>query len=528
MQGQPDVATDGSGDAVRRIVIVGGGTAGWIVAGVLASRFPTRGPDGVSVTLIESRQQPPIGVGEGTWPTIRATLKQIGVSETDFLRECDASFKQGSKFAGWVDGSTSDSYWHPFTLPALYADVSVAPYWLENPGGQSFAASVCFQTELCANGLAPKQITTPEYSGHANYAYHLDAGKFVPFLHKHCVDKLGVTHIYDEIAAVKCDESGYITHLETRAGNTLPGDLFIDCSGFASLLIGKHCGVPFVSKKDVLFVNKAWAVQVPHPDESTPIASATISTARSAGWVWDIGLSTRRGVGYVYSDSHLSDERALEELHSYLSARGDSFAQLSFRNIGINSGYRQRYWVNNCVAVGLSAGFLEPLEASAIVMTELSAKSIANLLPGSRAAMQHAAEIFNETFRYRWERIVDFLKLHYLLSRRTDASFWIDNRRNDSIPDSLRAGLEYWRHHCPWHEDFGRREEVFSWASYQYILYGMGFQTRSAAWLLSEAERAQALESLAATAKQAKALAAMLPANRELLTKVRRYGLQKI
>ena len=211
MQDQPEVVTDGAGDAVRRIVIVGGGTAGWIVAGVLASRFPTRGPDGVSVTLIESRQQPPIGVGEGTWPTIRATLKQIGVSETDFLRECDASFKQGSKFVGWVDGSASDSYWHPFTLPALYADVSVAPYWLENPQGQSFAASVCFQTELCAHGLAPKQITTPEYAGHANYAYHLDAGKFVPFLlHKHCVDKLGVTHIYDEITPrdPNADDSG--------------------------------------------------------------------------------------------------------------------------------------------------------------------------------------------------------------------------------------------------------------------------------------------------------------------------------
>jgi tryptophan 7-halogenase len=293
-------------------------------------------------------------------------------------------------------------------------------------------------------------------------------------------------------------------------------------------LIGKHFGVPFVSKKDVLFVNKAWAVQAPHPDESTPIASVTVSTARSAGWVWDIGLATRRGVGYVYSDSYLSDERALEELQSYLRERGDSPEQLNFRNIGINSGYRQQYWVRNCVAVGLSAGFLEPLEASAIVMTELSAKSIANLLPGSRAAMEHAAHIFNDTFRYRWERIVDFLKLHYLLSRRADSSFWIDNRRNDSIPDSLRAGLEYWRHHCPWHEDFGRREEVFSWASYQYILYGMGFRSGNAAWLLSEHERRQALESLAASAKQAKALAAMLPTNRDLLTRVKRYGLQKI
>jgi hypothetical protein len=506
-------------------VIVGGGTAGWIVAGVLGARFPRRGEEGVAITLIESRQQPPIGVGEGTWPTIRSTLKQIGVSETDFLRECDASFKQGSQFARWVDGSDSDTYWHPFTLPAVYIDRNVAPYWLEGPRQQPFATSVCFQPEICANGLAPKQITTPEYAGLANYAYHLDAGKFVPFLQKHCVEKLGVEHVYDEIAQVESDEAGFIDHLVTRSGNRLAGDLFVDCSGFTSLLIGKHFGVPFVSARDVLFVDKAWAVQVPYPEETAPIASTTLATAQSSGWVWDIGLSTRRGVGYVYSSRHVSDEQALEELRGYL---GGSAGELSFRNIGINSGYRRQYWTHNCVAVGLSAGFLEPLEASAIVMIELSAKAIANLLPGSREAMQYAARVFNETFRYRWERIVDFLKLHYVLSRRTDSPFWGDNRRGESVPDSLRAGLEYWREHSPWHDDFGQREEVFSAASYQYILYGMNFPAETASWMLSDGERRLAVEAMNETARQAKALAGVLPTNRDLLTRVRKYGLQKI
>lgn len=513
---------------MRRIVIVGGGTAGWIVAGVLASRYPRRGEDGVAITLVESRQQPPIGVGEGTWPTIRSTLKQIGVTETDFLRECDASFKQGTQFAGWVDGSSSDVYWHPFTLPAGYVDRDLVPYWLERPQRQGFAASVCLQPELCERGLAPKQITTPEYAGLANYAYHLDAGKFVPFLHKHCVEKLGVSHVYDEIAQVQSDESGFISHLVTASGSQLAGDLFVDCSGFKSLLIGKHFGVPFQSCKDVLLVDKAWAVQVPYREETAPIASVTQSTALSSGWVWDIGLSTRRGVGYVYSSNHVSDEKALEELRAYLSARGSEVAYLSFRNIGINSGYRREYWSHNCVAVGLSAGFLEPLEASAIVMIELSAKSIGNLLPSSRTAMQHAARVFNETFRYRWERIVDFLKLHYVLSRRTDAPFWSDNRRSESIPASLRAGLEYWRYHSPWHDDFYHREEVFSAASYQYILYGMGFETTTASWLLNDGERVAALESMNEAARQAKTLTAVLPTNRDLLARVRKYGLQKI
>jgi tryptophan 7-halogenase len=513
---------------VRKILIVGGGTAGWLTAGVLASRYPRRGEDGMAITLIESRQQPPIGVGEGTWPTMRATLKQIGVTETDFLRECDASFKQGSQFVGWVDGTYSDAYYHPFTLPAGYEERNLAPYWLEDPRGHSFAENMCFQTHACSHGLAPKLISTPEYAGLANYAYHLDAGKFGPFLRKHCIEKLGVDHLYDEIVRVESKDDGDIAHVVTKSGETLAADLFIDCSGFSALLIGKHFGVPFLPKKDVLFIDKAWAVQIPYRVEDAPIGSVTRATAQSAGWVWDIGLTTRRGVGYVFSSGHMSEDGALGELKSYLDAAGDLSADLSFRKIDINSGYRQEFWTRNCVAVGLSAGFLEPLEASAIVMIELSAKSIANLLPGCRAGMREAARLFNDTYRYRWERIVDFLKLHYALSRRTDSPFWTDNRSRESIPDTLSASLEFWRSHCPWHEDFSHREEVFSAASYQYILYGMGFPTQPAPWLLNDRDRIIAREKMSETAKHAKALASSLPGNRELLSKVRRYGLQKV
>jgi tryptophan 7-halogenase len=513
---------------VRHILIVGGGTAGWITAGVLAARYPRRGAGGISVTLVESRQQPPIGVGEGTWPTMRATLKQIGVTETDFLRACDASFKQGSHFVKWVDGSDTDAYYHPFTLPMGYEERNLAPYWLENSQGQSFAGSLCFQTDICSRGLAPKQITTPEYTGLANYAYHLDAGKFAPFLQRHCIDKLGVRHLYDDIVRVESRDNGDISHLVTKSGEVLAADLFVDCSGFSSLLIGKHFGVPFVPKKDVLLVDTAWAVQIPYPTEEAAINSTTLATAQSSGWVWDIGLSTRRGVGYVFSSGHTSAEAALEELKNYLNARGDLSPTLSFRQIGINSGYRREFWTRNCVAVGLSAGFLEPLEASAIVMVELSAKSIANLLPGCRSGMRQAAQIFNETFSYRWRRIVDFLKLHYVLSRRDDSRFWIDNRARSSIPDSLREALEFWQDHSPWHDDFSHREEVFSAASYQYILYGMGFQTRTAPWLLNDADRDLARTKMNETVQYAKNLAAALPANRDLLSKVRRYGLQKI
>jgi tryptophan 7-halogenase len=517
---------DGS-QPVRKILIVGGGTAGWITAGVLASRYPRRGADGLSITLVESRLQPPIGVGEGTWPTMRATLKQIGVTETDFLRACDASFKQGSQFLKWVEGSEADAYYHPFTLPVGYEDRNLAPYWLENPQ-DNFAASMCFQTELCVRGLAPKQIATPEFVGLANYAYHLDAGKFGPFLRAHCVEKLGVNHVYDEIVTIESQDNGDISQVVTKSGQTLSADLFIDCSGFSSLLIGKHFGIEFISQKEVLFVDKAWAVQIPYATPGAAINSATLSTAQSSGWVWDIGLTSRRGVGYVFSSSHTSDDTALEELQGYLSKRGDPTQGLSFRKIDINSGYRRKFWTRNCVAVGLSAGFLEPLEASAIVLVELSAKAIANLIPSCQSGMPEAARIFNDTFRYRWERIVDFLKLHYVLSRRSDSSFWIENRAPESIPESLREGLEFWRGHCPWHEDFSHREEVFSAASYQYILYGMGFHTNAADWLMNDFDRNLARDKMRETALYAKTLANSLPNNRDLLAKVRQYGLQKI
>jgi hypothetical protein len=294
----------------------------------------------------------------------------------------------------------------------------------------------------------------------------------------------------------------------------LAGDLFIDCSGFAALLIGKHFGVPFVSCKDSLFIDKALAVQVPYQAQETPIASVTLSTAQSAGWIWDIGLTTRRGVGYVYSSAYATEESAARELRAYIGA------DASYRAININSGYRREFWVGNCVAVGLSAGFLEPLEASAIVMIELSAKSIAELLPGRISGLPQAARIFNEMFQHRWRRIVEFLKLHYTLSRRTEP-FWVDNRRGVPIPD-------YWRQHSPWHEDFSHREEVFSAASFQYVLYGMGFEPEPTPWLLNEADRNRARDKMAETARHGESLRAALPANRDLLDRISKYGLQKI
>ena len=286
-------------------------------------------------------------------------------------------------------------------------------------------------------------ITTPEYKAVANYAYHLDAGKFAPFLQKHCTDKLDVRHVLADVVSVNQSESGDIKSVATKQAGEIAGDLFVDCSGFSSLLLGKTLGVGFKDCSDVLFCDTALALQIPYDTPDAPMASHTISTAQPAGWIWDIGLPTRRGTGYVYSSRHSSEEEARETLLRYV---GPGHKDRVARKIPIRSGHRETFWKNNCVAVGLAAGFLEPLESSAIVLIELSAKLIAEQMPANRDVMDIVAARFNEVNHYRWGRIIDFLKLHYVLTRRQEP-FWRDNLDPHSIPERLQNLLHLWKYH---------------------------------------------------------------------------------
>jgi tryptophan halogenase len=510
---------------IQNIVIVGGGTAGWLTAGVIAARHLGRAEHGFTVTLVESPTTPIIGVGEGTWPTLRATLSKMGVSETDFFRECDAAFKQGARFARWTTGVPDDAYYHPLMLPQGFQQVNLVPHWLESGDDISFCDAVSPQGALCDDGLAPKTITTPEYDAVANYAYHLDAGKFASFLQRHCCGKLGVRHVLADVRDVALDEKGDIVSLNTEQAGTITGDMFVDCTGFAALLIGKTLGVPFKDCSDVLFCDTALAMQVPYDDEDAAMASHTVSTGQSAGWIWDIGLPTRRGIGHVFSSSHISVDQAEQELRDYI---GPAARNLTARKLAIRSGHRETFWKNNCVAVGLAAGFLEPLEASAIVLIELSAKLIAEQMPACREVMDVVAERFNATTHYRWGRIIDFLKLHYVLTKRTDSDFWRDNVRPEGIPDRLQHLLQLWRYDTPWfHDEFDRVEEVFPAASYQYVLYGMGFRSELPAGSLSRDTKA-AERAFRENAARTQKLRANLPRNRDLIRKIVEQGLQPV
>jgi len=508
-------------DTIERVVVVGGGSAGWLVAALLAAE------SGLRVTLVESPGVAPIGVGEGTWPTMRDTLHRIGVSESAFFRECDAAFKQGSRFDRWTTGLDGDYYFHPFVAPQGYGDANFGKRWMERYGDAPFADVVSSQPSLCLEGRAPKQAQTPEFAGVVNYGYHLDAGKFGVFLQRHATEKLGVEHLLAHVEEIVVRQdgpyAGDIAALRTTEHGLVEGDLFIDCTGMRSLLLGQHYGVPLVSQKDVLFNDCALAVQVHYPAADTPISSQTTSTAQRAGWIWDIGLPTRRGIGHVYSSAHTTDEEALQDLRAYIAATGGGTPLAEPRKIAFDPGYRERFWHRNCVAIGLSSGFIEPLEASALALVELSAGFLVDDLPATRAQMDIVADRFNETFLYRWERVIDFLKLHYVLSKREDTPYWNDHKQPATIPQRLRDLLALWRSREPSHRDFPRLEELFPAASYQYVLYGMGFRSEFPARPADHPELAD--RHIQEAGRMTARMLSGLPANRALLDHIRERGL---
>jgi hypothetical protein len=503
--------------AVSSIIIVGGGTAGWLAACLLAAEADPAAPDPLTVTLIESPDIPTIGVGEGTWPTMRRTLERIGITEADFLIACGASFKQGTRFEGWRTGEPDDVYYHPFVPPPEADPRDLVAAWREQ-GDRGFAETVSPQPRACRLDLAPRQRGMPDYAGALNYAYHLDAAKLADLLRRHATERFGVRHVRDHVVGVVAADNGDIAAVRTRGAGDVAGDLFLDCTGHAALLIGGHYGVKFVDRGGELFNDRALAVQVA-VEPGSAIASQTIAAAHDFGWIWDIGLPARRGIGCVYASAHGSDDDAAVILTEYLrrTAPAIDASCLSFRRLAFQSGHRAHFWERNCLAIGLSAGFLEPLEASAIVLIELSLNHLIDNFPRGRDAMDLHARRFNALFRYRWDRIVDFLKLHYVPSRR-DQPYWRAHRNPESISDRLADLLAIWRDQPPSTSDFFAADEVFPAASHQYVLYGMGFPAPPAPAMRTAGA---ASRLLAQVEQRSRVLGSSLPTNRLYLDGLR-------
>lgn len=504
--------------AATGIVIVGGGSAGWLTAAYLSARLDRAIGRELTITLVEASDIPTIGVGEATTPSLRTTIADLGIDEHDFMRGCSATFKHGILFNNWTRSPSNDpedAYFHPFERPLRAGSESLLPYWLRglDPHRRRFQDAVSIQHAVARLGLAPKRFEDKAYSGPMPYAYHLDAGRLAALLKDVAVER-GVRHVVGKVAAVNADERGGIAALRLEDGRTLDGQFFIDCSGFPGLLIERHFGEPFIDRSDVLFCDAAVTCQVPHR-LGTPIKPYTQATALEAGWVWDIGLAERRGVGYVYSRRHTDAERAEQVLRQYL---GPDAADLPLRHLPFRVGYRRRQWVGNCVAVGLSGGFIEPLESTGIHLIEQAAWAITALLPRYLRG-DRPQDNYNRIMARQYEMTVDFVKFHYLLSQRTDSAFWTDNVSESSWTDWLRERMVTWRTSPPDVYDMEHIHSIFDHASYLYVSLGMDHRPKGQDGIGGGKDRfAQGLfERVALGLGRAKGA---LPAHNEILSRI--------
>ena len=466
---------------MKHIVVVGGGTAGWLTANYLSAKLGDSAGGAFRISLVESKDIPTIGVGEATTPSLRATMADIGADEYDFMRACNATFKHGILFVNWTRAPADDpedAYFHPFERPLRAGTDGMEAYWLRglDPSGRKFEDAVGIQHNLARLHLAPKNPDDRPYEAPIPYAYHLDAGLLADAL-KRLGKQREVKHVVDTITGVDADATGLIKGLQLAGGETLAGDIFIDCSGFASILIEKHYGREFKDCNGILFCDAAAACQIPNAGGEARIAPFTRSTAKENGWIWDIGLSNRRGTGYVYSTRHAGQEEAHKVLREYIRAsvepaRAAEVDALPIRDLKFRVGYRPEQWHRNCVAAGLSSGFIEPLESTGIHLVEQSAWALASMIPRFFNGLEPQKQ-FNLIMSSHYEMAMNFVKYHYLLSQRADSDFWKENRDPASWTPWLREKVEQWRGSYPDIYDLERLHTIFDHASYQYVYFGM-------------------------------------------------------
>ena len=524
---------------INNIVIVGGGAAGWLCANHLAKTLGQQ----THITLIESPNIPTIGVGEGTVPSIRESLNYFGISETDLIRTCHASFKQSIEFVGWQPPNSDGSdhrYHHIFDYPSIKQERSLLDWLRKGNKTASFADTFSIQSHLIDRGLSPKKFTQPEYEGVCNYAYHFDAGKFGELLAQNAVKKLGVTHKKAEIRGVVANKTGDIDYLLTDTDERISADLFVDCTGTRSLLLGEFFNVPFISRKDMLFTDTALAIQIGNSQQDDSVACSTKAVAHAAGWIWDIALSNRRGVGIVYSSRHMSQAEAQKQLAKYVGESTFAEQTTNVRKISMKTGRYERFWQNKCVAVGMSQGFVEPLEATGLLMFDKSAQLLANHLAKLAVSNSGASEQANTTFdeisnsfnqelACVWDGVFDFIKLHYCISARTDSQFWLEHQDPNTWSDTLKNKLELWSQKLPSHQDFGQLPGVFNLQNYLYVLFGMSYKTKlDEEQDLTDSIDTSSIEHCAMMQDISVNVGNGLLSHRALLTQIQTHGLKRI
>lgn len=417
-----------------RIVILGGGTAGWMTANLFAHRWQER----AEITVIESRDIPIIGVGEGSTPQLRAFFQNLGIAEADWMPRCNATYKNGIVFRGWSERAGFHRYFHPFTSQL---DVHTAPTFFRNAWLRRHKQDVWAHPDrffvaanLAARRLAP--VAAESFPFEIGYGYHFDAYSVGVFLREHALGR-NVRHVEGRIVDVSVDEAGNVSHLTAEGGNRIDADIFIDASGFQSVIAQEALRVRFLPFRENLF-NDA-AVVLPTPADPSGTASQTVAHALKHGWAWEIPLTNRTGNGYVYSSAYCSNDEAEAELRAHLGLGQD----IAARHLKMKVGRLEHTWTGNCLAVGLAQGFIEPLEATALHIVQETVEGFIKAFEDGNFTPAHRS-LFNQAIAARYEGIRDYIVCHYRVNKRTDTAYWRDNAANSNLSASLKQIITAW------------------------------------------------------------------------------------
>ena len=414
--------------ALNRIVIVGGGTAGWMSAAILSKYL---GPSGTSVTLIESDAIETIGVGEATIPYIQNFIEMLEIDEAQFLKETKATYKLGIEFVDW--GKIGDRYIHPFGEYGVpMGQLPFYHFWsrMRSSGDTNPLHKYSLNIEAAyANKFIRPVEDQSSLASRISYAYHFDATLFGAFLRRYS-ERLGAQRIEAKVVDASLNsETGHISSVELDDGRSIEGDFFIDCTGFRGLLIEKALGVPFTDWSDFLPMDSAIAVQTEAIEPPKPY---TVATAREAGWTWRIPLQNRVGNGHVYSSNFTDESSATDLLLENLDAEPITEPRL----LKFQAGRRESFWKANCLALGLSSGFLEPLESTSIHLIQDGLVRFIALMPDKSLNPANATE-YNRVIGLTYDRIRDFILMHYVATQRDDTEFW-RYVRNLELPETLQ------------------------------------------------------------------------------------------
>jgi tryptophan 7-halogenase len=479
----------------KKILIVGGGSAGWMAAAYLDAALNRDGGKVVDISLVESPDVPRIGVGEATIPSINHILAVIGIEEREFMRRVDGTFKQSIKFVNWLHNK-GEHYYHAFARILPTPIDTTGRRWLKSDRSLPFMETVSAQPVLCEMNLAPQMFGRWDFGAPLTYAFHMNALKFADYLCELATSR-GVAHHRNHVTNVEVSENGFIAAVNTEGGLRLDADIFIDCTGFGALLIEKALGVEFIDCSQWLLCNRAVTMHVPYEHHYPGyVRPYTTATALSAGWVWEIPLQDKRSLGYVHSSAFVDDEDAELELRAF---EGRHAANLPCRIVRFKVGHRAKSWAGNCVAIGLAGGFIEPLESTGLYLSDLATVMLAEHFPYGDD-MAPLAYRFNRIMANRFYEILDFINMHYCQSRRADSEFWREIGKPQRITDRLKAKLEFWRVKPPSNVDFEDQffpgqpnvplptggiagdhrapidtGKLFTRSSYEAVLYGMDF-----------------------------------------------------